>query len=171
MERDRNLRVVIPTVVGLVALLVGCGLGTIAGVPIGMALGSRLGTRATAVQPAPLPERVTPEPAPESPDVTTMGALVMRVIENSPAQRAGLQEGDLITEVNGESVRPERPLGEIIGERRPGDRVSLTFLRRGRVRAVTVTLGTHPDQMNDRAWLGIEFLMVAPQVPFPERWF
>ncbi len=61
---------------------------------------------------------------------------------DSPAQRAGLQYGDVIIELDGEHVSYVAQLQQNIGFRKPGDRVRITVARRGGVRdTVTVTLG------------------------------
>lgn len=62
--------------------------------------------------------------------------------EDSPAQRAGLQYGDVIIELDGEHVSYVAQLQQNIGFRKPGERVRITVARRGGVRdTVTVTLG------------------------------
>ena len=61
---------------------------------------------------------------------------------DSPAERAGLQPGDVIVELDGEHVSYVAQLQQNIGFRKPGERVRITVARRGGVRdTVTVTLG------------------------------
>ncbi len=87
------------------------------------------------------------------------GALVEVVEPRSPAQRAGLRGGgakrelsgdavrvggDIIKAVDGTKVRSADDVSELIGKRRPGDRVNLEIIRDGTRRTVTVKLGRRP---------------------------
>jgi putative serine protease PepD len=72
------------------------------------------------------------------------GALVSDVTPGSAADRAGLQRGDVITEVNGEPLETSIDLTAQIRALKPGDEVRLTIMRDGREREVTATLGTAP---------------------------
>lgn len=62
---------------------------------------------------------------------------------NGPAAKAGIKEKDIITKVNGIEVGPGRSISTLVGEFRPGDKVTLTILRDGKTRDVTLTLGTY----------------------------
>ena len=72
------------------------------------------------------------------------GVAVEKVIEGSPAQTAGLQEGDVIVKFNGEAVTSTRKLSRLIGEVAPDHQAKLTVLRNGDDREITVTLGKRP---------------------------
>jgi S1-C subfamily serine protease len=87
------------------------------------------------------------------------GALVETVEPRSPAKRAGLRGGgakqelagnavrvggDIIKAVDGTKVRSADDVSELIGKRRPGDRVNLEIIRDGTRRTVTVKLGRRP---------------------------
>ena len=72
------------------------------------------------------------------PDVS--GARVRRVNENTPAERAGLRMGDVITSVDGDKVLSSNDLQHKIALRSPGDRVRIGIYRDGRPREVTVRL-------------------------------
>jgi len=61
----------------------------------------------------------------------------------SPAEKAGLKEYDIITKINNEAVGVAGGLSSILGEYRPGDKVSVTYLRDGKEATTTVTLGTY----------------------------
>lgn len=69
------------------------------------------------------------------------GVAVEKVIDGSPAQIAGLQNGDVIVKFNGEEVSGTRKLTRLIGEVAPDHRARLTVLRGGSEREITATLG------------------------------
>jgi putative serine protease PepD len=76
---------------------------------------------------------------------TQPGALVGNVAPGSPAMRAGLREGDVITSVGATRVRGPNGLVAAISAHRPGARVTLTVQRGSNVLKLTVTLGTQPS--------------------------
>jgi putative serine protease PepD len=76
---------------------------------------------------------------------TQPGALVGNVAPGSPAMRAGLREGDVITAVGATAVRGPNGLVTAISAHRPGAKVTLTVQRRSNVVKLTVTLGTQPS--------------------------
>ena len=62
------------------------------------------------------------------------------VLPGKPAEKAGLLEKDVITEVNGIKVTQKNPLQHEIMKYVPGDKLKITYLRQGKVHEVTVTL-------------------------------
>jgi serine protease Do len=74
------------------------------------------------------------------------GALVAEPQANSPAVKAGIKAGDVITSVNGRSVKDARDLARQIGGMHPGTSVNLMVLRSGKEQAMTLTLGELPNQ-------------------------
>ena len=68
-------------------------------------------------------------------------AQVMKVTEGSAAEKAGIQEGDVITALNGKPLSNSLELSTRIGSLRPGDTVEITLNRAGEQRTVRVTLG------------------------------
>jgi S1-C subfamily serine protease len=64
---------------------------------------------------------------------------------SSPAQQAGLQSGDIITAVNGQSVSGSDDLASDTLSRAPGTKVTLTVLRGSSEHTITVTLGERPS--------------------------
>jgi serine protease Do len=70
----------------------------------------------------------------------TKGALVSQVGPGSPAEKAGLTSGDVITEVNGQPVGDAHELTTKVGAMAPGDTVTVTYLRKGQSKSAKVTL-------------------------------
>jgi serine protease Do len=69
------------------------------------------------------------------------GALVANVEAGSPAEKGGLQAGDVVIGVNGQKVDNSADLPRIIGEQKPGTSVRLSVWRDRKTREITVTLG------------------------------
>lgn len=78
------------------------------------------------------------------------GAAITHVEPGSPAARGGLQEGDVVTAVNGEAVADSAALRLRISRTAPGTPVRLAVQRPDGQREVTVTLGTLPDDNEER---------------------
>ena len=72
------------------------------------------------------------------------GALVSEPQANGPAAKAGIEPGDVITSVNGETVKDARELARTIGSLAPGDAIKLNVLHQGKDEAVNLTLGQLP---------------------------
>ena len=81
----------------------------------------------------------------------TQGALVAEPQDNSPAAKAGIQAGDVITAVNGNPVRDARDLARQIGAIAPGATVRLTVVQKGQEKTLSLTLGELPAQREARA--------------------
>jgi len=75
------------------------------------------------------------------------GVLVNNVLENTPAEKAGLRRGDVIRQVNGEDVKSPEDLQNKIFSRKPGERVVLKILRDKKEQEVTVKLGELPEKV------------------------
>jgi serine protease Do len=85
---------------------------------------------------------VTPEQAKFFNVTKAVGAVVTQVENSSPASRAGLKVGDVITEVNGKTVNDAGELQVVVGQKEPGTKLDLTLMRDGKEQKVPVTLGT-----------------------------
>ncbi len=72
------------------------------------------------------------------------GVAVEKVLENSPAAEAGLQNGDVIVRFNNEEITSVRKLTRLISEVAPDHQVRLTVLRNGRENELSATLGKRP---------------------------
>jgi serine protease Do len=60
------------------------------------------------------------------------GALLNSVLEGSPAARAGLKAGDIVTHINGKRIQDGGDLRRVLRSMKPGDRVELIVMREGR---------------------------------------
>lgn len=76
------------------------------------------------------------------------GALVAKVSPNSPAEKAGLEVGDIIRSVNGEAVRSSSDLPMTISTIRPGDEVKLGIWRKGETLEITAKLVSQSEQQS-----------------------
>ncbi|MBX7079695.1 MAG: Do family serine endopeptidase [Nannocystaceae bacterium] len=74
------------------------------------------------------------------------GVLVDDVDGKGPAAKAGLVAGDIITALDGKSVRDMVALRNGVAQRRPGTKVELTVFRDGKTRTVALELGALPGQ-------------------------
>ena len=69
------------------------------------------------------------------------GALVAEIVDDSAAEKAGLEPGDVITEVNGRPIQRSGELSTVIGMASPGDKVTLKVWRDKKWHEVSATLG------------------------------
>src|SRR5499426_3854668 len=82
---------------------------------------------------------------------TAEGALVTEPQANSPAAKAGIMAGDVITAVNGHAVKDARDLAKQIAGLAPGSTVKLTVMRKGEEKSISVALGELPNQREAKA--------------------
>jgi membrane-associated protease RseP (regulator of RpoE activity) len=84
------------------------------------------------------------------------GVIVMQVVEESPAELAGLLPGDVIFSLDGTRFGKDTVFAEAIGDLEPGDNVVLGVRRAGEEESleITVKLGTNPDEP-EKAYLGV----------------
>lgn len=88
------------------------------------------------------------------------GATIIKVIPDSPAEDAGIDEGDIIISVDGKVVGLEENLSELISTYQPGDRVTIEIKKsRQDLEEIEIELGEHPEEAN-KAYLGIEYIPV-----------
>lgn len=73
--------------------------------------------------------------------VASGSAQVTEVTDNSPAAKAGLQEGDVIVSINTQKLRNYNELRTIVGNLLPGDTIRLDYVRDGIPKTLYVTLG------------------------------
>ena len=71
---------------------------------------------------------------------TMEGIYVDKVVEDGAAADAGIQKGDVLTHVDGQKVKDFGELQAIIAQKRPGDKVTVKYLRNKKEKSVTLTL-------------------------------
>ena len=73
------------------------------------------------------------------------GASISRVIAGSPADKAGLQAGDVVTAIGGKQISTADDLTALVATYKPGDKVTLTLQRGGSTKTVDITFGQRPS--------------------------
>jgi serine protease Do len=76
------------------------------------------------------------------------GAVITTVNEGSPAKKAGVQEDDAVTSIDGEKVASADAIRRVVALKRPDSMVVLTAYRNGKPLEMKVKLGTRPDLEN-----------------------
>ena len=76
------------------------------------------------------------------------GALVSQVVEGSPAAKAGIRTGDVITTVNGQAVKSNSELRNSIGLLRVGDKVDIGLVRDGKPLKVTAVIADTTTELS-----------------------
>ena len=94
---------------------------------------------------------VTPEQAKFFNVSKATGAVVTQVENDSPADKAGLKVGDVITDLNGKEVNDAGELQMLVGQKEPGTKVDLKVIRDGKPQSLAVTLGTFGKADEDKS--------------------
>ena len=79
------------------------------------------------------------------------GALVAEPQADSPAAKAGVAAGDVITAIDGAAIKDSRDLARKVGAMAPGSRVKMTLTRKGEVKTMDLTLAKMPEQKQAKA--------------------
>jgi serine protease Do len=82
------------------------------------------------------------------------GALVAEPQPGSPAEKAGIKSGDVITAMNGAPLKDSRDLARNVAQLAPGTSVKFDILRDGESKSISLTLGELPNQQQARAETG-----------------
>lgn len=96
------------------------------------------------------------------------GALVTEVVPNSPAAKAGIRAGDVITAVDDQRIRNSNDLQMAIMYRRPGERVTVTLVRDKKALVLNVILEERPEEGRSAAVPGISRFGITVQDLTPE---
>ena len=98
------------------------------------------------------------------------GSLINQVTPKSPAEKAGLKSGDVILKINGSSISRTSDLLNVLNRVAPGQTVQLEVLRDDKVRTISATLGTAPDDTpaaedknNPTSGLGMSIRNLTPE--------
>jgi serine protease Do len=84
------------------------------------------------------------------------GALIAQVTPNSPASRAGLKEGDVVTSVDGHPVESGSDLQVVVSEKAPGTKIQLDVERNGQTQKMDLTVGEYHKDTEVAAAAGDE---------------
>jgi len=117
-------------------------------------------------------QEVTPQLAKAFNLADANGALIGEVTADGPAARAGIVQGDVVTELNGEKVTDSRALRLKISQFEPGTIVRLKLMRDGKEREVNLTLGELPNekpqiiasQNSNDSTIGLSVETLTPQI-------
>ncbi|MFN2443369.1 MAG: Do family serine endopeptidase [Thermoanaerobaculia bacterium] len=105
----------------------------------------------------------------------TDGVLVQSVTPGSPAEKAGIERGDVVIRVDDVEIQRSRDLIDYVSDQRPGTRVRVQLLRDGKQRTITATTGERPgtdeptadpsrgDENSTQSKLGISVQELTPQ--------
>lgn len=74
------------------------------------------------------------------------GAYIDQVITNSPADKAGLQHGDVITKINNQKIDSDKVIPQIMQNEKVGDKVSIEVWSNGNTKTVNITLEAFPNR-------------------------
>jgi len=116
-------------------------------------------------------QAVTPELAKSFGLKITKGAVVTQVLKGSPAEKAGLKEGDVILEYRGKEIKGVRDLPRLVAMTPPGTRVKMKIFRDGKIKTLWVKVGAMPEEEATiphegkvKLRLGIKVQPVPPQI-------
>jgi serine protease Do len=85
-------------------------------------------------------EQVSKEVAESIGLAKAQGALVRAVETGSPAEKAGVEAGDIIVKFDGKAIEKSSDLPRMVGSTKPGNRSTLTVFRRGATKELTVVI-------------------------------
>jgi len=125
-------------------------------------------------------QRITPELAKQFNLQDENGALVSDVVEDSPAQKAGLKRGDVIIEYDGKKTDEPYQLRNMVANTPPGEEHTLTVKREGKVLTLKVMIRELPAELQQAAageyqnalrGIGVQDISpeIAKQLNIPER--
>jgi serine protease Do len=82
------------------------------------------------------------------------GAVVMRVLEDSAAAKAGMKADDIIVELEGQPIASATDLMNRVALRKPGSKINVVVLREGKRKTITITLDKRPQEVAEATGSG-----------------
>lgn len=110
-------------------------------------------------------QSVTKQIAEEMKLPVSYGVVVDDVVEDSPAEEAGLQEDDIIVSINGTRIADAADLTDLVADQKPGDKVTIKLYRDGKEQTLDATLAARKNP-NKRT-----FSIVTPKSGSHAYWF
>jgi len=92
------------------------------------------------------------------------GILIRDVVEDSPADVAGIEQEDVIIEFNGKKVRDTSRFTRMVRSTSPGEEVTLTIIRDGKEKIIAITLGNRPKDLLSYEYTLEPFLSEAKRI-------
>ncbi len=74
------------------------------------------------------------------------GAYIQQVVSGSPAEKAGIQQGDIMTKVDGQQITQQSDVASIISKKKVNDTITVSIWRDGKTQDLQVTLENTPSQ-------------------------
>ncbi len=113
---------------------------------------------------------ITPELAESFGIKEKKGVLLGDVMQDSPAEKAGLRRGDVITEFNGKAIDTAHTLSRMVASTPPDSKVTVKLIRDGKTQNITITIGTMPEEgeqaqvtKKDSSW-GFSVQNITPEL-------
>jgi membrane-associated protease RseP (regulator of RpoE activity) len=183
VEEEKRKIYTIVALAALVSLLLSCFVGALAGGVTGFVVGQRQGSVAAeralgrglsgvpglqvpmpwqGEQPCPWcgPEEQGPVQPPEVVPQGREGALIRQVIAGSPADEAGIKEGDLVVAVDRTPIDQNHILADVVSQYEPGDLVTIRLWRGDQQTTVRANLGEQAAQPG-QPYLGVRYTMIT----------
>lgn len=87
---------------------------------------------------------------------TDHGVIIKMVVSESPAEKAGLKQGDVILAFDGVKLTDADQLADLVGDHASGDQVEIDILRKGKKETIAVELGEREDEFSGfgKKWVG-----------------
>jgi serine protease Do len=118
---------------------------------------------------------VTPELAKSFNLKDTKGALVADVVKDSPAQKAGIERGDIIVSFDGKAVSSAHELSRMVAGTAPNTKAKVEVIRSGKRQVLTGQVGTMPGEAEEESKavateLGLSVQTLSPELAEQFEW-